>query len=176
MNAIHRLFVTALLICTPFVASCGVEGEPEDDLDPSLEVFDDGKYDGPLVALDPDGEYRVEVRAVETSENYAAFPAQPNVFLTVGDARSTNCPSVTNCNFDLAKVPGRMNVSTTERVFTGAELRDGVDFTVHNTFDNGDGGFRDQISGLTKIKIGRTGSLRIRPFGKVKRIEFRIKF
>ena len=42
-------------------------------------------------------------------------------------------------------------------MWSGAELRDGVEFAVHERrFDSG-GGLIDEIKGLTTIRIGQTG-------------------
>ncbi len=172
-------FALATAVLGTFALATGCIESPTDGdepLDPSLEAFDDGKYDGPVVAVDAQQDYKIEVRSVATTEDYGEWTVQPGVYLTVADARSPLCPSTLDCNFDLAMVPGSLNVGSSERMWSGAELRDGVEFAVHERrFDSG-GGLIDEIKGLTTIRIGQTGSLRIKPFGSVKWIEFRVKF
>ena len=148
---------------------------PSDDLDPGLEAFDDGKYDGPLVPVEGSEDYRIQVRSVETTEDYGAWTVQPELYLKVADAQSPLCPSALNCNFDLANTPGHLNLGSSERAWSGAELRDGVEFKVFERRSTSSG-IIDELKGLTKIKIGQTGSLRIKPFGRVKSIEFRVTF
>ena len=170
-----------LLVASLFAVMTGCVDAPTDGmdeaLDSQLEAFDDGKYDGPILAVDGAQDYKLEVRKIETTEDYGDWTVQPEVYLSVNDAKSPICPSTLNCNFDLADVHGGLNTSTGERVWMGDELRDGVEFAVHERhWDTSRNSFIDEIKGLTKIRIGQTGSLRIKPFGKVKSIEFRVQF
>jgi hypothetical protein len=177
MHISIRSFVAASVLLGAFIPGC-IESPTEGDeaLDPALEAFDDGKYDGPIVAVAAAQDYKIEVRSVSTTDDYGEWTVQPDLYLTVADAQSPVCPSADNCNFDLANVPGRLNLGSSERMWSGAELRDGVEFAVHERRPASGGGFIDEIKGLTTIRIGQTGSLRIRPFGRVKSIEFRVRF
>lgn len=168
------LLVAAGALLGSLVTGCATDA-PSDELDPGLEAFDDGKYDGPLMPVEAQDDYRLEVRKVETTEAYDEWTVQPELYLKVANAQSPICPSALNCNFDLANVPGQLDFRGTERQWSGAELRDGVEFAVYERKSSGSS-FIDELKGLTKIKIGQTGSLRIKPFGKVKSIEFRVTF
>jgi hypothetical protein len=172
------LLVASIAVLGGLVAGCvDAPGSTDSgELDPQLEAFDDGKYDGPILAVDAQQDYRIEVRKVETTEDYGEWTVQPDVYLSVNDSRSPSCPSADNCNFDLADVQGDLTDAGSERIWSGDELRDGVEFAVHEVHSDGGGGLIDEIKGLTRIRIGQTGSLRIKPFGKVKSIEFRVEF
>lgn len=174
-NAIQLLVASTLLAGTGCISEA--PSDETGELDPALEAFDDGKYDGPVVGVDAAQDYTIEVRKVETTEDYGEWTVQPELYLTVADARSPICPSAEMCNFDLANQPAPLVINSGERMWTGDELRDGVEFAVHERRPSSSGsGFIDEIKGLTRIRIGQTGSLRIKPFGRVKSIEFRVKF
>lgn len=175
------VLVASIAVLGQLVVGC-VEAPVDDsaDLDSHLEAFDDGKYDGPILPIDESQQdYKIEVRKIETTEDYGEWQVQPELYLKVNDAMSTACPSTLNCNFDLADVPGTLSTAEmAEARWTGRQLRDdGVEFSVvERNWSSDHTSFVDDIKGLLKIKIGQTGSLRIKPFGKVKSIEFRMTF
>lgn len=172
----HGMFVT--LLAAGLLGGCSGPQDATEALDPNLVQIDDGKADGPPVQLHATHDYRIQVNGLEAYPDITdhsldewQLPPQPALVLTVEDARTTVCDD-TVCTFG----PGHpLNLdSGEERRFSGQELRDGVAFSVHDM--NSGSSLVDDVIGLTRIHIGQTGSLKIKPFGKVKSITFTIKF
>lgn len=176
-SSLQTLLLAATMTSSVLFGGCVTEETDDAALDPSLEQIDDGKYDGPVLPVDRSGEYSMDVGTIETTQEYGAWTVKPDLYLTVADARTASCPDPSHCNFDLADaMPGQLQLGTSERVWSGDELRDGVEFAIHNRYTNSGGSVVDEVLGLTKIKIGSTGSLKIKPFGRVKSITFRVRF
>jgi hypothetical protein len=165
----------------------GCGGQPSlGELDPMLEENPDGKYDGPVVGLEDEGQYRLQIDSVEVSccEEPASLGDQ-GLYVTVDNARTAFCPTALLCSYADSPLGGTLRYGeVAERTFSGAELMNGVDVSVHkvegtslldeirDSIDEVRGTYHD----LTHIRIGRTGSLTIKPFSRVKKITFRVYF
>jgi hypothetical protein len=153
---------------------------PSYELDPMLEENDDGKYDGPKVPVELAARYHLQIDSVEVSAANPDFGdslAGSRLYVSVQNARTAVCPTALLCSYYESPLSGTLSYDDGERAFSGRELLSGVDISVHEV----DGTslvseVRETVAGLTHIPIGRTGSLIIKPFGRVKKITFRLSF
>jgi len=162
-----------------FMTGCAGQQEGLGELDPALEQLEGGKEDGPVTAVQRSSDYQLQIAGVEAvAGDDWDLDADSELYVTVEDAQTPLCiTSQLICDYKLEEAPGTLTFDDgMQRRFGGDELRDGVGFAVHMKSRNAGQELKDKLVGFTTIRIGRTGTLKIKPFGSVKSITFTVKW